>query len=359
MRSVSFLARFDAAASSTVSAVSAFVALGCASALVQSSSPPSARSRLGRRVRSVEQLANHAPSLPRSGSIIGTRFSVSSPTSNTRESQLAATSESPYLATHRPGSRRGCRSAASVDGRLDLVVGEQPLHPTGGGQPVVEAPSRVDIVVLQVEQAQLGVVPVQPVPVPVVPASSRYLAAQSSRSAVDSGSRSRSSSTDSHSVEDLLVGLARRPVVLDVLAGPLQVAPLQLRGRSSVPPSASSSGRFKSRSWLTRQVASTGLARRSVSGMAPSSIAMRIDGGRTELDEVLDLAHVGVADDDVEPAVLRRIAVRLVAGVDDRTLEGGLEADLLLEEVGPLGELERDCRDGRSRTPSLPEPVKI
>jgi hypothetical protein len=34
----------------------------------------------------------------------------------------------------------------------------------------------------------------------------------------------------------------------------------------------------------------------------------------------------------VQAAVLLGVAVGLVAGVDDRPLEGGLEADLLLEE---------------------------
>ena len=60
------------------------------------------------------------------------------------------------------------------------------------------------------------------------------------------------------------------------------------------------------------------------------------DRGRADLQEGGDLRQVGVADDHVEAAVLLRVAVRLVAGVDDRPLERGLEPDLLLEEVGPL-----------------------
>src|SRR5262249_57810704 len=47
----------------------------------------------------------------------------------------------------------------------------------------------------------------------------------------------------------------------------------------------------------------------------------------------------GVADDDVQPPVLLRVRVRLVTRVDDRPLQRRLEADLLLEEVGPLAEL--------------------
>ena len=53
-----------------------------------------------------------------------------------------------------------------------------------------------------------------------------------------------------------------------------------------------------------------------------------------------DLRHVGVADDDVQAAVLLRVGVRLVPGVDDRPLERGLQAHLDLEEVGPLADLE-------------------
>jgi hypothetical protein len=65
------------------------------------------------------------------------------------------------------------------------------------------------------------------------------------------------------------------------------------------------------------------------------------DRGGAHLQQRGDLAHVGVAHDHVQPAVLLGVGVRLVAGVDDRPLERGLEADLLLEEVGALGELER------------------
>ena len=64
--------------------------------------------------------------------------------------------------------------------------------------------------------------------------------------------------------------------------------------------------------------------------------------GGAELQEGGDLGHVGVADDHVEPAVLARVGVRLVAGVDDGPLQRRLEAHLLLEEVGALGDLEVD-----------------
>ena len=62
--------------------------------------------------------------------------------------------------------------------------------------------------------------------------------------------------------------------------------------------------------------------------------------GRADLEVGRDLGQVGVADDHVQAAVLLRVGVRLVAGVDDRPLERGLEADLDLEEVGALADLE-------------------
>ena len=63
-------------------------------------------------------------------------------------------------------------------------------------------------------------------------------------------------------------------------------------------------------------------------------------GGRADLEEGGDLRRIGVADDHVQSAVLAGVGVRFVAGVDDRSLQRGLEPDLLFEEVGPLSELK-------------------
>ena len=79
--------------------------------------------------------------------------------------------------------------------------------------------------------------------------------------------------------------------------------------------------------WLT--------ARSSV--IARSSIIASTRRGRAELEQVGDVAVVGVADDDVQPAVEVGDRVRLVAGVDDRPLQRRLQPDLDLEEVGALG----------------------
>ena len=52
------------------------------------------------------------------------------------------------------------------------------------------------------------------------------------------------------------------------------------------------------------------------------------------------LGQVRVTDDDVQPPVLVRVGVRLVAGVDDAALERGLQADLDLDVVRALRQLE-------------------
>jgi hypothetical protein len=53
------------------------------------------------------------------------------------------------------------------------------------------------------------------------------------------------------------------------------------------------------------------------------------EAGRAELEQVGDVEVVGVADDDVQPAVEVGCRVRLVPGVDDRPLQRGLQADLV------------------------------
>ena len=66
------------------------------------------------------------------------------------------------------------------------------------------------------------------------------------------------------------------------------------------------------------------------------------DGGGPQLEERGHLAEVGVSHDDVQPPVPEGIGVGLVAGVDYGPLQGRLQANLLLEEVGTLRELKLD-----------------
>ncbi len=69
-------------------------------------------------------------------------------------------------------------------------------------------------------------------------------------------------------------------------------------------------------------------------------------GRRADLHEVGVLAHVRVADDDVEAAVLLGVGVRLVAGVDDRSAAGGRRRDALPDVLGALGDRVRRTAGG-------------
>ena len=69
-------------------------------------------------------------------------------------------------------------------------------------------------------------------------------------------------------------------------------------------------------------------------------------GGRPDLEEGRVLAHVRVADDDVEAAVALGVGVGLVAGVDDRPAPGGGRRHALPDVLGPLGDAELGAPSG-------------
>ena len=109
-------------------------------------------------------------------------------------------------------------------------------------------------------------------------------------------------------------------------------------------------------------MAGTGARKANVRGRASSSTMASTNAVVPTFRKVAISEQVGVAGDDVEAPVLLGVGVGLVAGVDDGPLERGLQADLGLEEVGPLGELVGHLgvrrRPGASE-PTLPLPVKI
>ena len=84
-------------------------------------------------------------------------------------------------------------------------------------------------------------------------------------------------------------------------------------------------------------------------------------GGGAHLQEGGHFGQVGVADDDVQPAVAVRVGMGLVPGVDDGALQRGLQANLLLEELRPLGQLEVDPLPSwvAVSDPTFPAPAKI
>ncbi len=69
-------------------------------------------------------------------------------------------------------------------------------------------------------------------------------------------------------------------------------------------------------------------------------------GRRADLEERGVLAHVRVADDDVQASILLGIGVGLIAGIDDRPAAGGRRADTFPDVLGPLSDRERrtSCR---------------
>ena len=64
----------------------------------------------------------------------------------------------------------------------------------------------------------------------------------------------------------------------------------------------------------------------------------QVGGGDLEVDG--NVEAVGVTVDDVKPAPAGVVGVRFVAGVDDGAVERGLQADLGLDVVGALADLE-------------------
>ncbi len=234
---------------------------------------------------------------------------------------------------------------AGVLGRLghrpgDLLLADDEIEPAPGHQAVVEALVRTDVVVLQVDELQPRRVPGQAVPRPVA-LQNRQL-----RDPVELADAAHR--VDLEAAEDrlpagehvggLAVDVGTEPV-LDVLAGLLEVLHLQLhRGHPTTV--AQSHQMLEGRIVRDRPQRRHGPVHRQVRG-EPAVLDHREDqGGRSHLQVGGDLAHVRVADDDVQPAVLLRVGVRLVPGVDDGPLQRGLEPHLDLEEVGPLADLE-------------------
>ncbi len=70
------------------------------------------------------------------------------------------------------------------------------------------------------------------------------------------------------------------------------------------------------------------------------------DRAGADLEEGGVLAHVRVADDDVQPPVALGVGVRLVAGVDDRAGPRGRARDALPDVLGPLAHAEHGPAGG-------------
>src|SRR5215217_7462120 len=222
----------------------------------------------------------------------------------------------------------------------DLLLGDQPLDPAGGGQPVVQALVDAHVVVLEVDQGQLGVLPLQAV------AAGDLLHELVLGRPVDGPGRLQGVVLEQGqhglpALQDLQLPVAG-VAVLEVGLGRLQVVPLELAGGQAAAVLAlhhRAQGRvLGDRPQGLDRVGQLPL----VAGDDPVLDHVEDDGQRPGLEEGGHLVHVGVADDHVQAPVALGVGVGLVAGVDDGALEGRLQPDLDLEELAALGDLEGD-----------------
>ena len=217
-------------------------------------------------------------------------------------------------------------SGRLVHGALDRPVVEEPLDAARGDELGVEALLGTDVGVLQVDEVQLGVVPVEAVAVAVLREQLELghpvqLAGAQHRVLLEPGQHRLPAGED---VARLVVDVVAEPVV-DELAGQVEVLQLQLHRGEGAPVT-------QREEVLERRVVGDRAQRRDrlVHAEVAGDVAV-LDHGEHErrgadLEVGRHLREVGVTEDHVQPAVLLRVGVRLVAGVDDRPLEGGLEA---------------------------------
>src|SRR6266853_4993804 len=91
---------------------------------------------------------------------------------------------------------------------------------------------------------------------------------------------------------------------------------------------------------------------RAANGVVENKIARQLalleerehGGGRADLQRVGERAHVGIADEQMEPPIFAVIGQRLVTRVDDGAVELHPLLDVVHDVVGALTELKRDRR---------------
>src|SRR5262245_58250346 len=192
-----------------------------------------------------------------------------------------------------------------------------------------------DVVILQVHQGDLGIAPRQAMPLhegldnalldhPV------DLAMELHGIAVEGLDHARPPGED-------VVGHGVGVDALHVTGGVLQVLRLELQRRDGPPilqPDRLPQGR------VVADVPDGlhGRLEAVVLVEAPVLDNVEEEGGGADLEIGRHLGHVGVAHDDVKPAVFLGVRVRLVARVDDGPRGGGGPRDLLADVLGPLGE---------------------
>ena len=135
-----------------------------------------------------------------------------------------------------------------------------------------------------------------------------------------------------------------------------------------VRPSSSCTTAWPLPSWEIWRVASTASRRMTSSGRLPSSSSVEHERGGADLQRGRERAHVGVADEQMQAAILAIVGQRLVARVDDRAVELHPLVDVVDDVIGALADLEIGpaLAAGGSKSkasglacPTRPAPVKI
>ncbi len=228
----------------------------------------------------------------------------------------------------------------------DLDVGGDPLDEPPPGEQVVQAAVAVDVVVGEVEpgdprrgqrQVVLGPValdePVLDDPVDLAVDQPEVAGRDGAQAALPQ-------------VEDPLDDVGVQRPARRRSPWPARGTPPGSPARCASRPLASRTRRRPVRSWLISRIARIGFSRRVVAHHDARLDHPQDEVGRADLEHRRRLAHVRVADDDVQPPVPLGVRVRLVPGVDDRPGPGGGAGDALPDVVGALGQAEHRAARG-------------
>ena len=236
------------------------------------------------------------------------------------------------------------------DGPGHFRLVQQTLHAAAGDQTVVDALVLTHIGILQIHQLQTWMRPFQPVP-PAIALQDLEFGDPVEFLRQVHGVVAQPCEHRLPTVEDVggVLPHVGTVTVLHVLACLVQVLPLDLQSRHfSAVTQTDTVG--QTRVLGDRPQIGHGCLQGQVLGKEAVLDHRQDQRGRAELEIGGQLAHVGVTDDHVQPSVTLRIGVGLVPGVDDGPLERGLQADLHLEEVGTLGQLEARTLSVGTRT---------
>ena len=231
-----------------------------------------------------------------------------------------------------------CRLGWGRDGGLDLGIVDQSAHGALGRETVVEAAVGIDVVVLEVDQREAGVVPAELItgaePLeqaqlggPVEPVRARHrVLLERVQDLPPLG-------------EDLERPCGSAGAVADEARDPLQDLALHVE-RGELPAVGERHGLGEARVVADRVDRGDRVLRQQVGEVDAGFDRVQHQARGADLEVGRELGHVGVADDHVQPPPDLVRGVRFVAGVDDPSPQGGLEPGEDLDVVRTLRDLE-------------------